>query len=136
MTMVFADTSFYIAWMNPRDEFHAEADRLADSYFGEIFTSEYVLIEVGNWLSRAKDKSFFVRLLDYLREDLQTTIISSSPKLFWEGFRLFSERMDKDWSITDCISFYLMKEKGIHEAFSSDHHFEQAGYCILLSGNR
>jgi uncharacterized protein len=136
MTAVFADASFYIAWMNPQDEFHSEADRLAENYFGEIFTSEYVLMEVGNWLSRAKDKSFFVRLLDYLKEDLQTTIIPAFPELFQEGFRLFSQRADKDWSMTDCISFYLMKERGIYEAFASDHHFEQAGYRILLPVSR
>jgi predicted nucleic acid-binding protein len=136
MKAVFADASFYIAWMNPRDEFHTEADRLAENYFGEIFTSEYVLIEVGNWLSRATDKSFFVQLLDYLKEDPQTRIIPASPELFREGFWLFSQRTDKDWSMTDCISFYLMKEKGIQEAFSSDHHFEQAGYRILLPVNR
>jgi predicted nucleic acid-binding protein len=46
--------------------------------------------------------------------------------------RIFSTRPDKEWSLTDCISFVVMNERGITDAFTNDHHFEQAGFQILL----
>jgi predicted nucleic acid-binding protein len=85
---------------------------------------------------KGKEQFYYVELLDHLREDHQTTILPASPDLFQQGFSLFSHRADKDWSMTDCISFSLMKERGIHEAFAADQHFEQAGYRILMPVNR
>jgi uncharacterized protein len=41
-------------------------------------------------------------------------------------------RRDKEWSLTDCISFVVMKERGLTEALTADHHFEQAGFKALL----
>jgi predicted nucleic acid-binding protein len=45
---------------------------------------------------------------------------------------LYRNRADKNWSLTDCISFVVMKRKGITEALTGDHHFEQAGFKALL----
>jgi uncharacterized protein len=47
-------------------------------------------------------------------------------------FDLFNHRPDKDWSLTDCVSFVVMDDMGLREALSPDHHFEQAGFAILL----
>jgi len=49
------------------------------------------------------------------------------------GWTLYQQRPDKEWGLTDCISFVVMQEQGISEAFTSDHHFTQAGFTILLS---
>ena len=51
---------------------------------------------------------------------------------FDEGVRLYVARPDKDWSLTDCISFVVMRERGITEALTGDRHFEQAGFVALL----
>ena len=56
----------------------------------------------------------------------------ASSELMERGFDLFSRRPDKEWSLTDCISFIVMSEEGITEALTGDHHFEQAGFTILL----
>jgi hypothetical protein len=59
-------------------------------------------------------------------------IIPAEPQLYEEGIALYRARPDKDWSLTDCISFVVMKARGITEALTGDHHFEQAGFVALL----
>jgi predicted nucleic acid-binding protein len=135
MTAIFADASFYIACVNPRDELHSQAKELAKDCSDDVITSEFVLLEVGNWLSRAGDKPAFLGLMNYLREDQQTQILPVSTELFRHGFSLFAQRLDKDWSLTDCISLHIKKEKRLTVALTSDHHFKQAGYRILLTSD-
>jgi hypothetical protein len=67
-----------------------------------------------------------------LREDAEVTIVPPGPELFEAGLKLYSQREDKDWTLTDCISFVVMERMGIREALTGDHHFEQAGFTVLL----
>ncbi len=53
-------------------------------------------------------------------------------RLLDRGFELFSRRADKEWSLTDCTSFVVMREEGLTDALTTDHHFEQAGFSVLL----
>ena len=55
-----------------------------------------------------------------------------TAELFDEGFDLYCRRPDKDWSLTDCVSFVVMQQRGLREAFTADRHFEQAGFVALL----
>ena len=71
--------------------------------------------------------------LDVLLDDPTVTIIPASHDLFREGLFLYSRRRDKDWPLTDCISFVVMEDEEIHDALTGDHHFEQAGFRILLT---
>jgi predicted nucleic acid-binding protein len=57
----------------------------------------------------------------------------TSDRIFELGLKLYSERSDKDWSLTDCISFEVMREQGLKEALTGDHHFKQAGYQALFT---
>ena len=59
-------------------------------------------------------------------------VIAASTSLLDAGLRLFRERADKDWGLTDCISFVVMQSEGTLEALTSDRHFEQAGFVALL----
>jgi uncharacterized protein len=59
-------------------------------------------------------------------------LLADSPELWEAGIRLHAERADKEWSLTDCISFIVMRERGIAQALAYDHHFEQAGFQALL----
>src|SRR5262249_43969893 len=95
-------------------------------------TTEYVLVETGNWLAGAGDRSSFVILLDALNANPQTTIVDASRELFAEGLQLFRERRDKDWGLTHFISFALMHLMGNPDALTADRHFEQAGFRALL----
>jgi predicted nucleic acid-binding protein len=132
MSRVFADTSYYVALMGEQDQHHAAAVALAQGFFGQIITTDFVLVEVGNWLSRAADRPVFLRLLEMLSADPQTTVLPATRDLFDVGRSLFARRPDKDWSLTDCISFVAMQQLGLAEALTADHHFEQAGFTALL----
>ena len=73
-----------------------------------------------------------VRFIDGLRRVPNLQIIPADSMLLDEGWNLFRNRPDKEWSLTDCISMFVMETDQIKLAFSSDHHFEQAGFVKLL----
>lgn len=132
MTAVFADTSFYVAACNPRDTFHQAAVDFAQKFRGTLLTTEFVLLELGNWLSRTGDRAVFVGLIERVKADLDSRVVPAEHSLFERGYALFAGRPDKNWSLTDCISFVVMQEEEITEALTADHHFAQAGFTILL----
>jgi len=132
MTPVFADATFYIAAVSPRDQRHAQAKLIAQSYRGRVVTTEYVLLEVGNFLSRSTSRAKFVEFVSNLQADSNSEIVASSHNLWTRGLSLYARRTDKDWSLTDCISFVIMEERGLTEALTADRDFEQAGFTILL----
>jgi len=132
MNTVFADTSFYIAFVNPRDVVHVAAEEFVRGFRGKTVTTEYVLIEVGNWLARSGDRAVFLDLMKGVRADPNTTVLGSSSALFEAGLSLYGQRPDKMWSMTDCISVAVMKRQRLTEALTTDHHFEQAGFRALL----
>jgi predicted nucleic acid-binding protein len=132
MTPVFADTSFYVAILIPSDSLHAKALAVAATMRGPIVTTEFVLLEVANFFCKVPNRSLFTQLLTNLRAATDVEIVSASGELFEHGSRLFASRPDKDWSLTDCTSFKVMADHGIADALTADHHFEQAGYRILL----
>ncbi len=130
--MVFADTSYYLALHNARDEHHEAALGHAHASRGEVATTEFVLAEVGNALSNRLQRALFVALSDGLLSDPLTLVVPASSDEFRRGLALFRSFPDKDWSIVDCISFAVMKRLRIREALTADRHFEQAGFRALL----
>ena len=76
----------------------------------------------------------FLRLLKNLHADPNCTIVPVTALLFAEGVKLYARRPDKEWTLTDCISFVVMQQTGISRALTGDRHFEQAGFQTLLSG--
>ena len=132
MTPVFADTLYYLALFSRDDSWHEAAVGWSQQHARPVVLTEFVLIEVGSAFSRGRARVRFVELVRSLRSDSTTTIVAASSDLFDRGLQLFSERGDKDWSLTDCISFVVMRDRGITEAITADHHFEQAGFTILL----
>jgi predicted nucleic acid-binding protein len=88
-----------------------------------IVTSEFVLVELGNALSRGNDRGLFVDLDRALRGDPGIEIVPVSPDLYHDGVELFARRSDKMWSLVDCISFVIMNRRGVTEALKADQHF-------------
>ncbi len=60
-------------------------------------------------------------------------IVGGSDDLFRRGLKLYVERPDQTWSLTDCISFVVMEEHRIRDALTRDHHFEQAGFRAVFA---
>ncbi len=89
-------------------------------------------MEFANAVSKSRRRHYFPSLLDDLKQNPQVTIIPPDEALFDEGTTLYRDRPDKDWSLTDCISFLVMDREGITDALTGDHHFEQAGFNILF----
>lgn len=132
MRPVFADTSSYLAFVNPLDPRHERAVDLAESLLSRTFLTEYVLVELGSSLSRGSDRSVYLQLLDRLQSDRDTVIIPAGPALFRQGVGLFGKRPDKDRSLVDCISIVVMKQRRLQEALTTDHHFVHAAFRALL----
>jgi hypothetical protein len=67
------------------------------------------------------------------RVNRNVTIIPADRAMLDRGLRLYSQRPDKDWSLTDCVSFVAMQDARVTDALTGDHHFEQAGFRALRS---
>jgi predicted nucleic acid-binding protein len=132
MNSVFADTAFYVVLLGTRDTFHRAAADFLASYEGYTTTTEYVLVEVANFCRDAGKRPAFAGLVRGLRSSARTTVIPSASDLFERGLIMFASRDDKEWSLTDCISFVVMHEHGLTQALATDRHFGQAGFETLL----
>ncbi len=129
---VFADAFFYVAFINRRDEYHARVMEYARSFDGNVVTTQWVLAEVADALSTSANRQGVRRAFDDLARDPGTRIIEASPDHFARGLKLYDERPDKAWSLTDCISFVVMEENELSEALTGDRHFEQAGFVVVF----
>ena len=133
MNRVFADTFYYLAMLNSRDAAHQWSRAFSATTGVATVTTSWVLTEVGDAMTGLRRRSAFLFMLADLRRNPLCTIVRPSQKLFDQGLDLYSPRLDKDWSLTDCISFVVMEEHGLHEALTGDRHFEQAGYRALFA---
>ena len=129
---VFGDAAYFIALLSTRDRWHARAIAVNRQSPGPLITTEWVLTEVGDAFSQPGARQKFSRLLELLKEQPDVEIVAATSDLFRRGTDFYSARPDKEWSLTDCISFVVMNELGITDALTNDHHFEQAGFRILL----
>jgi len=90
------------------------------------------LTEVADGLAPVVTRQQFLALLARLDSASEAEIVGPGGDIWRRGIDLYSRRPDKDWSLTDCISFVVMADRGISEALTGDHHFEQAGFVALL----
>jgi predicted nucleic acid-binding protein len=132
MKETFADTFYYLAVLHQDDAGHARAWELSGRLTGATVTTAWVLSELADGLAAPATRGGFARLLTSLRADPTCIILPASQDLFERGLDLYQERPDKAWTLTDCISFVVMEERGIRDALTGDHHFEQAGFTALL----
>ncbi|MFQ5709694.1 MAG: type II toxin-antitoxin system VapC family toxin [bacterium] len=135
MTEVFLDAAYAIALSSPSDQYHERAKVLAEQLEADgtqLITTLAVLLEIGNALAKQRYRAAAIELLDSLQEDPDIEIIPISEDLFNRAFLLYCERQDKEWGLTDCISFVVMKDRGLLKALTTDEHFKQAGFQALL----
>jgi uncharacterized protein len=128
----FVDTGYWLGILNTRDQYHQRALELSDQLVGPFVTTEPVLFEVGNALARPPWRALAVAFFRNLEVDPTVEIIRPSFDLYTRAVSLYAARPDKSWGLTDCLSFVVMQDRGIREALSADHDFQQAGFRALL----
>lgn len=132
MKTVFADTSFFVAFLNSADADHEVATQFMASLAARIVTTDWVLAELGNFLAKRPNRNLFAAFVHDLASDPRMDVEPASRESFESGCVLYESRPDKDWSLTDCISMTVMRDRAIHEVLTADHHFRQAGFVILM----
>lgn len=132
----FVDTSGWAAWVVSADPMHESAVAAFApvlSRNGRFVTTTYVMAELTALfirirLPRERQIAFF--------EDISTVksviIVPTEATVLNDAWNLWRSRPDKKWTLTDCASFVVMGQRGIIEAITTDHHFEQAGFIQLL----
>ena len=128
----FLDTVYLLALINPNDAWRPKALEWAARISGTLVTTETVLTEVADALCRSAHRRWAAEAIRDLRSDPTVRCVPGSARLFAQGLDLYADRADKDWSLTDCLSFVVMREQRIDEALTADIHFVQAGFRALL----
>jgi uncharacterized protein len=131
MNVVFADSFYFLALLNQNDSAHAAAHEYSVRGLA-IMTTAWILTEVADAYSEPQDRAAFLNLLDTLRECDDADIVGPDAELFELGINLFRRRPDKGWSLTDCISFEVMRQANLDEALTADRHFVQAGFRAVF----
>lgn len=90
------------------------------------------MLEMGAALAKLAYRPAAIKLIDGLRADPKVEIVPLDSRLFEAAYRLFRDRPDKEWSLTDCASFFIMQERRISQALAADEHFKQTGLSPLL----
>lgn len=135
MRGLFVDTSFAVALAYQTDAHHRQAVAWQQRIQADelpLVTTRAVLLEIGNALSRQRQRPLAVAVLRQLESSPQVRIEELTPELYHAAFELFAARTDKEWSLTDCISILVMQEHGLTDALTADEHFAQAGFRVLL----
>ena len=136
MRTVFGDASYWIALLNPRDQWHERAnsatERLEDDC--SIVTSEMVLVELLNHFSEYGEakRGEVAGMVKALAANPSVEIVPQTTEQLWAAVEYYEARPDQTWGLTDCASFRLMEAMGISDALSSDSDFAQAGFRLLL----
>ena len=135
---VFWDTAAFVALGNRDDELHAVAIAVSQELAranARILTTDAVLTEVANTFSKTALRPIAHQVIEAFQASVRPRVaqlIHVDAGLWQRGWQFFQDRPDKDWSLTDCISFLVMQDRKLRRAFTSDHHFEQAGFEKLM----
>ena len=136
VSLVFADSGYWIALWNPRDRLHQRATDVGQALPANtlIITTQLVLVETLDSFSRLGEmrRQFAVRSVQDLEVDPRVEIVPQTDAQFRAAVERYAARSDQRWSLTDCSSFLVMEERGIIDALAFDHDFEQAGFAALL----
>jgi uncharacterized protein len=133
--LALLDTSFVLALENRDDPFHQKAKSLAADFEREdgiLLLHWGILLEIGDGYARVERRKKGCDLLDRFHKAKCFRVVPLTETLLQDAIALYGERTDKNWGLTDCVSFALMRQDGIVEALTADAHFRQAGFRALL----
>jgi predicted nucleic acid-binding protein len=132
---VFVDTAFILALASPADHYHKKAKELSRRLKKErvsLITTRAILIEIGDAMAGQRRRKAGITMLEALEGDQSLEIVPNSEELYQRALDLYQSRPDKEWGMTDCISFVVMDDEQITEALTTDVHFQQAGLVALM----
>ena len=115
---VFLDTAYVNALVKVRDQWHNAAVQWEERLAVErrrLVTTEFVLVEIADGLAAVRFRAQAVQVITTLKQVL-VDIIPASSQLFRTALELYRRRADKDWGLTDCVSFVVMSEQSLSEA--------------------
>ena len=135
MRQVFADTSYWLALLNRKDQNHASAVRATESLDRcGVVTSEAVLMELLNYAHKPpKFRAVAAQKVRRIMENPNIEVEPMTHRGFLDAFDLYEARGDKAYTLVDCLSMGIMQDRGIRDVLTADHHFEQEGYTLLLT---
>lgn len=128
----FIDTAYILGLLNPRDRWHGKAVEMSRTVKGPFVTSDAIMTEIGDALSERSRRVWSAEAIADLRADPDVTCVGIDETTFVAGLQLYREMADKDWSLTDCFSFVIMRREQITDALTADVHFVQAGFRALM----
>lgn len=130
--MMLIDTGFLIALVDSGDELRTRAESWLDFLEPPLLITEYIWLETLNYFAGTPLRGQSLQFLDQLSDSRSFIFVDVNDALRREGLELYRRRPDKHWSMTDCVSFGVMRNRGIDRALAYDQHFEQAGFDALL----
>lgn len=135
MKNVFADSSYWIALINPKDQWRSRIFEVSQGLEAALLiTTGEVLIEVLNYFAERGEaaRSAVVLNVQEILVNRNVEVVPSSHVGFIAGLTLYLARLDKGYSLTDCISMNVMRERSLTDVLTTDHHFTQEGFRVLL----
>lgn len=131
---IFLDTWFILALINARDEDHAEARRLVPRIRSapKLVTTDAILLEACNGLAKY-DRTGAAQFARTCYTDTQFDVVPINRRLITSALDQYEGVPDKEWGLTDCLSFVVMREREIQLAATRDHRFRQAGFMTLAA---
>jgi uncharacterized protein len=134
----FADTSFWIALSHKSDQHHVRASAWSrylihnDAF---LLTTEAVLWEWMNALANSGTRRATAEGYQRCHQDPRIEVVPFATDTIATAVRLYEARADKDWSLTDCLSFLVMEQRRVPRALTTDRYFQQAGFETVLLGD-
>jgi predicted nucleic acid-binding protein len=136
---VFLDSSGVVALLSESDWLHQSASRCfldIGTAGRSLVTTDWILAEAGNSLARGALRPAFARFAGALLAQRRSTVVFVDAALLLEALSDYVAVADKTWGLVDCVSYRIMRRESIHDAFTADRHFEQAGFNCLLRSTR
>jgi len=132
---VFADTSYWIAIFSKRDPWREAARRARRLGAVRLVTTDDVLVEFLAACSAAgpHTRTEAAGLVRDLLAHPNIEVVPQSRDSFLSGLALYEARRDKSYSLTDCISLTVMRARSITQALTTDEHFSQEGFTVLMA---
>ncbi len=135
MIKVFADSFYWISLINSKDKWHSKARQISKSLSeSTLITTDEVLTEVLTYFSASGTnmRALVTRIIKDILNDPNVEVIPQSHDSFLSGLDLYQQRLDKEYSLTDCVSMQTMRELKLTDILSHDKHFSQEGFKILF----